>query len=295
MRGPRVSLIAVSLVALAASREAHAGQPVLVLEFGGEPADSAAALSKAMAGAVRASGGEAKEASREDVLTLAGCGEPSDDCLRQALGVLDAHDAVTGDVKPTGGGVSVELRAISATGEPRTRTVELHGASAAEQARAFAPEAEAFWNDQPSPAESAAAQAPPETPAADLSQTSESEPAASFSAGRVKPWAWAIAGSGAGLVAVGAVLLVASHSKQGEVDDAPTDTVEDLEHLADLEASGRRYARWGNVLVLVGGVGAAVGGYLVWRQGRTADAEVTVTPSAGDGGVGAAVLVRGRF
>jgi len=293
MRAARLSLLAVSLAALAAApRELHAGQQVLVLEFGGQPADSAAALSKAMTEAVRASGSQVNEGSREDVLTLAGYSDPSDDCLRQALGVLDASEAVTGDVHAAGSGVSVELRAVSAHGEPRTRTVELHGASADEQAREFAPEAEAFWKNEPSPAE-AAAHAAPVPPPAELSKEPETE--ASFSASRVEPWAWAIAGSGVGLVAVGAVLLVASQNKQSEVDDAPTDTVDDLEHLSDLEASGRRYARWGNVFVLVGGVAAAAGGYLIWRQGRTADSEVTVAPSAGDGGLGAAVLVRGRF
>ncbi len=291
----RLSLVAVSLAALAAApRAARAEGKVLLLEFGGEPADSAAALSKAMAEAVRASGSEVSEASREDVLTLAGCAEPSDDCLRQSLGMLDAHQAVTGEVRPDAGGVSVELRAISAEGEPRSRTVALHGATAAEQAREFAPEAEAFWKNEPSPAEVAAAQPPPPPPGGDLSKSSDDREAG-FSASRVKPWAWGIAGGGAGLIAIGAVLLVASQNKQSEVDEAPTDTVEDLENLSDLEASGRRYARWGNLFVVVGGVAAAAGGFLVWKQGRTTDGEVTVAPSAGDGGVGAAVLVRGRF
>src|SRR6185503_3328539 len=148
--------------------------------------------------------------------------------------------------------------------------------------------------NEPSPAEAAAAEPAPAQPppGADLSKSSE--PEASFSASRVKPWAWAVAGSGVGLVAVGSLLLIASQSKQGEVDDAPTDTVDDLEHLADLEASGRRDARWGNLCVVVGGVAALAGGFFIWRQGRTVSSEVTVVPDAGDG-VGASLLVRGRF
>lgn len=296
MKASRLSLLAVCLAALAgAPRAARAEQPVLVLQFSGEPADSAAALSKAMAEAVRASGSKVNEASREDVLTLAGCAEPSDDCLRQALGMLEVREAVTGQVHAADGGVSVELRAVSPDGAPRTRTVELHGASAEEQARQFGPEAEAFWKGEPSPAAAAAAQAQPAAPGADLSKGSEVDREASFSASRVKPWAWGVAGTGAGLVVVGSILLVASQSKQSEVDDAPTDTVEDLEHLADLEASGRRYARWGNLSVVLGGVAAVAGGFLIWRQGKSEGGEVTVAPSAGDGGLGAALLVRGAF
>lgn len=296
MKAPRLSLFAVCLAALAgAPRTARAEQPVLVLQFSGEPADSAAALSKAMAEAVRASGSEVNEASREDVFTLAGCAEPSDDCLRQALGMLEVREAVTGEVQASGGGVSVELRAVSADGAPRVRTVELRAGSAEEQARQFAPEAEAFWRNEPSPAGSAAAQPAAGGTAAGADLSRGPEPGASFSAGRVKPWAWAVAGTGAGLIAVGSILLVASQSKQSEVDDAPTDTVEDLEHLADLEASGRSYARWGNLCVVIGGAAAVAGGILIWRQGRSAGGEVTVAPAAADGGVGAGLLVRGTF
>lgn len=284
----------------AAPRAARAEQPVLVLQFSGEPAASASALGKEMAAAIRASGSEVNEASREDVLTLAGCAEPSDDCLRQALGILEVRAAVTGEVRPSSGGVEVELRTVSPDGPPRTRTVALAGATPAEQAGAFRPEAEAFWQGEPSPAAAAAAEPPAEPPpGADLSRPADGGEA-SFSASRVRPYAWAIAGGGAGLMAVGALLLVAADGKQGDVDDAPTDTVEDLEALVELEASGRRYARWGNVCVIVGGLAAIAGGVLIYRQGRdgggaeSSSPQVTLAPSAGEG-LGAALLLRGGF
>ena len=294
----RLSLLS-ALVAVLAPRAAGAEQPVLVLEFAGEPAASAAELSKEMAEAVRASGSAVNQASREDVLTLAGCGEASDDCLRQALGIVEAREVVTGEVRAAGSGVEVELRAVAAEGETRTRTVALAGATPAEQRAQFRPEAAAFWKGEPSPAAAAAAAAaaPPEPPpGADLSRREEDS---GFSAGRVKPWAWGVAGGGVGLVAVGALFLVAAEGKQGEVDDAPTETVEDLEALADLEESGRRYARWGNVCVIVGGIAAIAGGVLVYRQGtdggeESAAPQVTIAPSAGSG-LGAALLVRGAF
>ncbi|HEU5057762.1 MAG TPA: hypothetical protein VFU21_14625 [Kofleriaceae bacterium] len=295
----RLVAAAIAAVLFAAPRVAGAEQPVLVLQFSGEPAPSAAALSKRMAEAVRASGREVTEASREDVFTLAGCAEASDECLRQALGTLEAREVVTGEVRAAGSGVEVELRAVARDGEPRARTVAVPGATPTEQVAAFGPEADAFWNGQPSPAEAAAAAEPAQPPpGADLSRPDDGG-RAGFSASRVEPWAWGIAGGGAGLMAVGAVLLLAAEGKQSDVDDAPTDTVSDLEALVELEESGRRYARWGNVCILVGGIAAIAGGVLVYRQGTRAEEEaaspqITLTPSPGDG-VGAALVVRGGF
>lgn len=290
--------------ALAVPSAARGEKPVLVLAFGGEPAgahaDAPAALTRVMAEAIRESGREVSEANSEDVLTLAGCGEPSDDCLRQALGTLEADAAVTGEVRAADGGVAVELRAITASDPPRTRTVQLRGAATADLAGQFRGEAVAFWRDEQSPAEAAAA-APPEPPTpppgADLSGGAD-DTGPSFSASRVQPYAWAIAGTGAGLMVVGSILLLAADGKQDEVDEAPTDTVEQLEHLHDLEESGRSYARWGNVSLVLGGVAAIAGGVLIFKQGRDGGSEastrVTVTPSAGDG-LGAALLLRGGF
>jgi hypothetical protein len=297
----RLAATAIAVV-VALPRAARADQPVLVLQFSGEPSASAAVLSKEMAQVVRSAGGEVSEASREDVVTLAGCADASDDCLRQALTTLDAREVVTGEVRASGSGVEVDLRIVSVEGEPRARTVALAGATPEAQVGRFRTEAEAFWKGEPSPAEEAAAaaaqQPAPPPPGADLSRESDQE-RASFSASRVEPWAWGVAGGGVGLVALGAIFLVAADGKQSEVDDASTDSVEDFEELVSLEESGRRYARWGNVSILVGGIAAVAGGFLIYRQGTRPDAEgsspeITVAPSAGDG-VGAALLLRGGF
>lgn len=298
----RAPLAAAAFTALLAlPRVARADQAVLVLQFSGEPSASAAVLSKEMVQVVRSAGNEVSEASREDVVTLAGCADASDECLRQALATLDAREVVTGEVRASGGGVEVDLRVVSAEGEPRARTIALAGATPEAQVGRFRAEAEAFWKGEPSPAEAeaaAAAQPPAPPPGADLSRPDD-RGRADFSASRVEPWAWGIAGGGVGLMAVGAILLVAADGKQSDVDDASTDSVEDFEELVDLEESGRRYARWGNLSLLVGGIAAVAGGFLIYRQGTRPDAEgsspeVTVAPSPGEG-LGAALLVRGGF
>jgi hypothetical protein len=111
-----------------------------------------------------------------------------------------------------------------------------------------------------------------------------------------------MAGGGAGLMVVGGMLLVAADRKQGEVNDAPTDTVEDFEALKRLETSGRRYARWGSTLLVAGAVATAVGVVFVYRTGRRAGASpeviagestVTVSPALSGDSVGLSFTVRG--
>src|SRR5690606_25014487 len=294
-----VPLVAAALILAPAASRAQLegeGQPVLVVAFTGEVAEPHAGaperLTAVMAEVIRATGAEVTVAPRGDVLTLAGCAEPSDDCLHQALGLLQVQAVVLGEVSSTGeSGAAIDLRVIAAEGEPRSRSVVVGGTSAEELDARFRPEAEAFWSGEPAPAEAA--------PGADLTATA---PARSFSASAVEPYAWAVAGSGAGLLLVGGLMLMAADGKQAEVDDAPTDTVADLEALVELEESGRRYARWGSTFAVVGAVAATVGVVLVIRQGLSAGGgqpaeqgpgEVTLAPTAGPSGVGFTVTVRG--
>jgi len=309
-----VPLVAAALILAPAASRAQLegeGQPVLVVAFTGEVAEPHAGaperLTAVMAEVIRATGAEVTVAPRGDVLTLAGCAEPSDDCLHQALGLLQVQAVVLGEVSSTGeSGAAIDLRVIAAEGEPRSRSVVVGGTSAEELDARFRPEAEAFWSGEPSPAEAALTTLPGGEPApgepaagADLTATA---PARSFSASAVEPYAWAVAGSGAGLLLVGGLMLMAADGKQAEVDDAPTDTVADLEALVELEESGRRYARWGSTFAVVGAVAATVGVVLVIRQGLSAGGgqpaeqgpgEVTLAPTAGPSGVGFTVTVRG--
>ncbi len=103
---------------------------------------------------------------------------------------------------------------------------------------------------------------------ADLAVAPPDDGEAGFSARRVRPIAWGVAGGGAGLAAIGGLLLLAAADKQNQIDDAPTDSPADLEALVDLEESGSTYASVGTVLIVVGAVSAAAGVALVVKQGR---------------------------
>jgi hypothetical protein len=99
-----------------------------------------------------------------------------------------------------------------------------------------------------------------------------------------------VTGGGVALAAAGGVFWGLARGTQGEIDDAPTDTVADLERLAELEATARDRATIGNVLVIAGGV--AIAGGLTWAllDRRASKREVAATPLfvPGGGGIGVA-------
>ena len=298
------AVLPVALCVVAPGRAVADEGQVLVIEFSGEGdvGDAPARFTKEMADALRESGAEVTVAPREDALSLAGCTDTSDECLRQALGVLGAQRVVVGAVRSDGdGSYEVGVRIIAAEEEPRARAITVRGKSPEEAAPAFKTQSGAFWRgEEPPAAEPEPATEEPE-PAPEPTTPAEVEPEpergrAPFSASKVEPWGWAVAGGGVGLMAVGGVFLLAAKGKQSDVDDAPTDTVEDLQALEDMESSGKRYARFGSAFVVVGAVAAIVGGVFVYRQGtRPDEAEeptVTLAPMLAPGVGGLTLTVR---
>ena len=93
-----------------------------------------------------------------------------------------------------------------------------------------------------------------------------------------------IVGIGGGALLVGGfVMWGLASATQGEIDDAPTATVADLEHLAALESDGRRYASIGNGLVIGGGVAVVAAGVWVLVHRRSERAGVQIAPAVGPG------------
>jgi len=319
----RVLAAALLLVAgPALAQDGNGGERVLVAPFAGHlPGALARAperLTEAMADVVGEAGSRVTRAPLDDVLAVAGCGEPSDACLQQALALLEVSRAVLGEVEAADAGhIRVRLRVISRAQPAQRRSLILAGDDARALEAAFRPRAAAFWRDPdgaevvsqrtPAPATSTSAStaasaaarpatAEPAAPGADLTRGPRDR--AGFSARRVDPLVWGVTAGGAGLMVVGGLLLAAAGSKQDEVDDAPTDTVADLEALADLEASGRKEARWGSALLVAGAATAAAGVVLVLKQGGDADrsptAEIAVAPSPAPRGLGALLTMTVR-
>jgi hypothetical protein len=99
-------------------------------------------------------------------------------------------------------------------------------------------------------------------------------------------------GAGGGAIGVGLVAVLLANSKQDEIDRAPTSSVEELDHLVELESSARWRYRAANVFLIGGAitVGVGVGLAIVdMRRGRAR--RIEVTPVALEGGAGVLVTI----
>lgn len=114
--------------------------------------------------------------------------------------------------------------------------------------------------------------------------------ASSSAHGRTPRGALYLGAGGLLAIAVGATMWGLAASTQGDIDDAPTGTLDELRHLRDLEDRGEAYATAGNVLVGVGAAVVVVAGAWIWRRRSERSPAVQVAPAVTPGG---AALVMG--
>ena len=302
-------LAAATLVALA-SPSAFAEGGVLVVplagELSGDLADAPDRLTEVLLEAANEAGIEAlrAEVSRAELAAIAGC--PADDpaCLLQVADTLGASKVLVGEVAPADGDatVRVSLTVVATGAEPTTHEIALRAASTDALAAELLPIARAIITGQPLPGAATAdvdddaktdtdgPGQPDETSSAGavLTSTSPADDRGGFDLSRVRGYSWGIAGGGVALATVGAIFLGIADGKQADVDDAATDTVADLEALADLEADGKRYNRLGNGMLIAGGAAAIVGAVLIIKQARTPrdSSAVSIAPVPMNGGAG---------
>lgn len=264
----------------------HADPPVairgrvLVVPLAGQlPAQSGVTpqqLTRVVAEVITARGAELHVArsTGEDITAIDGCPAQSHDCYQKLTGTLGVDQVVTGRVQARrDGSIGVALWFTCSDGQRASRQLRL-----------------APSPDAPRELRTALSAALTPTPG-----HPDRDPAVSFSARRVRPYAWGIAGSGVALLGAGAITLLLSRNRQSEVDDAPVATRSDFARLTALEDSGARLTTWGNALTLTGGIAVGVGAVLIWRQGRQRSAEPGVSVVAAIGADGASLAWRGAF
>jgi len=301
-----------SLIPEAAGDGAAPERRVLVIPLAGQlPGIHAGApvrMSGDLVDLIGRSGPQVVRAPADDVLGLVGCAELSDHCLVQALDIFQVSDVVAGDVAAVSAKqVRVRLRLARSSRPVRSKSFLVPSDTPAALEAGFRARAAAFWRD-PDAVDLSPAQAAPPAGSAEEPRAPVDSTVPGFSAGRVSGLSWALAGSGVGLAVLGGLALVAAADKQADVDDAPTDTVDDLEALADIEKKGRRYARWGAGLLIAGAAATTAGVVLIVVQGtermgpetdglsaapRSAPG-LSLTLAAPPGGVGAILTVQAR-
>lgn len=96
---------------------------------------------------------------------------------------------------------------------------------------------------------------------------------------------------GAAAVATGFVMWASASSKQDAIDGAPTQTVDQLRALEELEDQAETRAIAGDVLVIGGAILGGIGGWLLYTDHR--ERKISVTPVATP--TGASVMMRGTW
>lgn len=259
------------------------------------------------------------ELTFSDAATAVGCKPDAPTCKDEVLGMLGVDEIVTAALAPKPGGIELTVRRVTRGGATREATTllasgapdkldgiaPLFGANAAPAAGPPAPAAPA---PAPAPAVTATERpveesptvpapnevAPPAPSPVTRPTPAEPSPPIDASSGRRRRWELTGMIGGGGMVLLGFVLWAAASSAQGDIDDAPATTAQDIAHLRDLETKGDTYAALGNVFAIGGVVLGGVSTYLYIRDRRDATAaSARLTPTVLDHGVGVVLTIGG--
>lgn len=105
--------------------------------------------------------------------------------------------------------------------------------------------------------------------------------------------------AGGGMAFLGMILWTAASGVQGQIDDAPTRTADDLARLRDLESKGDNLAAAGNVFFISGLVLGGVSTYFFVKNRREQEKKPPATtawfaPALFDHGAGVSLTIGGR-
>jgi hypothetical protein len=265
----------VVLLAATAGRASAAPHKVFVLPLDG---DADPALRGKLADDIRElarAGGDdvaAGDATFADTAAAVGCAPADASCAGKVVATLGVDELVWGTATTKDGATTVVVHSAGKQTPTRSVSATLQPGEGAERAR---PVIAPFFG-QPVPNDAPAQPQPAETP------------------GERKNQHWlglSLAVGGGVLLVVAIVMWGVEKDQQGQIDNAPTRTLADLQSLNALENRAASYAVAGNVLFVLGLAAGGAGAYFLWRDHRRRGA--TIAPAPIDHG--AAVVVGGRW
>jgi hypothetical protein len=281
-------VVALAVIALAATAAAAAPRKVLVLPLDGtaDPAVRARfdleikRLAKSIDGTVTPG-----TTTFAETATAVGCDPHTAACVDDVIATLGVDELVWGIATTRRGKTDVVVRRAvkQRAGAPRVPTSEATATVDADTpVERAAGQLNPLFGLPPDPAIAAAVTTPEETTAPGVT--------GSDSSSNHHTIALAMTAGGGFLVLVGLILWANESSIQGDIDGHPTRTVADFQDLQSLEDRASGYAITGDLLVLGGLV---LGGYGGWQLYKDHQQSVTIHPAPMPGGAGVVLEWRG--
>ncbi len=224
----------------------------------------------------------------EDAAGLLECLPKNDACLVSVAKSLQADRLVFGTIEPgdDDNALRVTLTRFDVAGNKREQhTFEISGDTPDELGDNLVAAAGPMFGlarQDPIVIEEDDHPPPPETPGAHEG------------GGKISTATYVIGGAGLAAVGAGVGFLLSAQSLRTTIDNAPTATVQDLQHLKELEDAGVLRTRIGDVLVVAGGVALAYGvvrGVMEKRSSESRPGSLSIQPVPIDGGAAIVVTV----
>ena len=271
-----VLVVAIAAPAAADSKKAQ----VFPLAASGLPdklSGAPAKLTNALATAIH---GSVASVPIEDAAGLLECDPEGSTCLAAVAKSLNAERLVFGSITyHVGGKVKVTLTRFDVGPDRQQQTFELSGGNADQLATELVKSAVTLFGGTADVVEK-----PNGGPGPGLEIDPPIEGPKTVP-GKITTSTWAMVGGGAVLATGGIVMLVSAQSIKRDVQNAPTNTIEDIQRLRALEDRGAQRTLIGNVLLIGGGVALAVGVVRAVIQRKSTTPEATlVQPVPTEGG-----------
>ena len=304
-----------ALLAVAVSRPA-AAEPHKLLVLQSEGRADAATRAKIDAAIFKlASAAEpqtvAGELNFSDAATAVGCKPDTALCKDEVLGMLSVDEIVITTLAPKPGGLEVTVRRFAKGGSSHDATVVIATGVAPDKLDGLAtlfggsPPAPTGSPAPAGPAVASTARPPAEPPEIPPPTAITHEPAPSPVATpatddrlaaqpvdqpSTRRFRLELAGmiGGAAMVTTGLLFWAGASGVQNDINNAPTKTKADLQHLKDLESKGDGYAAVGNLLVITGLAAGAVGTvfYIKDRSSASSTSVARLMPAVFNHGAG---------
>jgi hypothetical protein len=237
-----------------------------------------------------------------DVATAVGCDPHTPACADTVLSTLGVDEIVYGSAF-SGGGQTTAVISRVAKGQPRRdQTVSISAGAKADSAE---PTLRPLFDlpSTPTPTPTVLTPAVSAGSGSDAADTGSgnatpvaapaappSPPGDDFFSTRERKIGFGCVAGGALVLVIGLALWASESGQQTQIDNAPTNSPDDIKNLLALEDRASSYAWEGNIAVVLGLAAVGVGTYYLVKDHQM---RATVTPI--DHGTGAAVLLGGRW